>query len=139
MADEWKIHYKTQLPQIIDSLPRLLAAWVERQTLYTERLARQYAPVVSGNLVNSSQTSVWTTPTGAEGEVAFHAYYAAYVNFGSGRRGAASEVPARPPEVRYGSRPGTRARPYLSLAAAQAGEQLGQAARDLEDFLRAIR
>jgi hypothetical protein len=125
--------YRNDLPTLMDRLQSFLYQLVRRQTVQAERLARQYAPIVSGNLVNSSASEV-TRPSSSQfvGEVAFNAHYASYVNFGTGRAGAASDVPNRPPEVNYGPSRGRPAKPYLSLAITQSFQELVDAIAAIE-------
>lgn len=128
-----KINLNSNLTKIAQALPDLVAAVLERETYQTERLARQWAPVDTGLLRNSSTSSVIGRGTPhIIGEVTFHAYYAAYVNFGTGRLGSSSNVPDRPANVRYTSGfLGMRAMPYLSLAASKVNEELSNWAKEV--------
>jgi hypothetical protein len=125
----------SNLSKVADALPNLLAMVMERETLQTERLARQWAPVDTGMLRNSSTSSIQRgNPT--IGEVTFHAFYAAYVNFGTGSRGASSSVPDRPDNVRYTMGfGGMSAMPYLSLAANKVTKELTRWAKYVGDAI----
>lgn len=76
--------------------------------------ARQIVPVDTGELKASGVTSVTTTESTAVGHVAFTANHAAYVEYGTGHRGAAS--PGRGPYPYTMSWPGMPAQPYLRPA-----------------------
>lgn len=70
--------------------------------------------VVTGNLVGSIEASVIAT----EGEVGTAVLYAPYVEYGTGERGAESDVEGKPGDITYSSGwPGMSARPYLTPAA----------------------
>lgn len=127
-----KVELDSRLPDIMARLPGVIEKWVQRQVAKMEGRARAYAPVDTGLLRNSSKQYIRNKGSSVEGEVMFNAYYAAYVNFGTGQRGAASNVPERPSEVRYGSSVGRVAKPYLSLAAYEVAEELADAVRQLE-------
>lgn len=130
-----KVELESKLPTIMASLPDALRLLVQRQTLEMHRLARQMAPVDTGNLRNSGKDFITWGTAGGSGTVSFNAEYAAYVNFGTGQRGAASAVPERPAEVRYGQTVGMVARPYLSLAAVQSVAELQRLLTRLEGYL----
>jgi hypothetical protein len=132
------VKVNSNISLIAQALPDLVAAVLERQTYQTERSARSWAPVDTGFLRNSSTSSVVGRGTAlVVGEVTFHAYYAAYVNFGTGQLGGASKVPDRPSHIRYtlGWR-GMRAMPYLSLAAHKVNESLSAWAQEVGDRIR---
>lgn len=55
-------------------------------------------------------------PEKVSGEINADMEYANYVEFGTGLAGAASGFEGKPPDLTYGSKPGMRARPYLTPA-----------------------
>lgn len=79
--------------------------------------------VVSGNLIGSLESDV----DGFDGEVGTSVFYGRFVEFGTGRRGAASEFPGKPEHITYSEDwKGMAAKPYLipALEAARDGLEL---------------
>ncbi len=87
--------------------------------------AQAIVPVDTGTLRDSGSVVVQDTPKTVVGHVVFSAPYAAYVEYGTGRRGAESAGAGPYPYTL--SWPGMSARPYLRPAldtARQAGMEL---------------
>lgn len=79
--------------------------------------------VRTGNLIGSIETDV----DGFDGEVGTGVSYAPFVEFGTGRRGEASEFPGKPEHITYSEDwKGMAAKPYLipALEAARDGFEL---------------
>lgn len=79
--------------------------------------------VRTGNLIGSVEADV----NGFDGEVGTAVSYAAFVEYGTGRRGQASEFAGKPPYITYSSDwEGMAAKPYLipALEAARDGLEL---------------
>lgn len=77
-------------------------------------ISQGLVPVDTGELKESGGTSVEWTGTRVVGYVTYGAYYSAYVEFGTGRRGA--ESPGAGPGPYKASWPGMRAQPYCRPA-----------------------
>lgn len=131
------VKVNSNLTKIADALPSLFGAVIERQTMMLWRQAARLAPVgESGLLHNSGTYSVLASTSPVVGEVTFHAYYAAYVNFGTGSRGAASKVPDRPDNIRYTQGwVGMAAQPYLSIAYREVVDELRVWAKELGEMI----
>lgn len=86
--------------------------------LNIQRMSKEKCPVrkdpkakVGGRLRGS--ISVEFSNNGFAAKVGTNVYYAAFVEFGTGVRGASSSVLYLPDSWKYGSRPGQSAQPYL--------------------------
>jgi HK97 gp10 family phage protein len=77
-------------------------------------ISQGLVPVDTGELKASGGTSVQWVGTKVVGYVTYGAYYAAYVEFGTGRRGAASA--GRGPYPYKEDWPGMKAQPYVRPA-----------------------
>lgn len=111
-----------------DAMPTLrtaLRVWAKRQKGWHARtvksnveqafrLSQRLVPVRSGKLKRSGRTEY--SPEGLSGSVVYDAEHAAFVEFGTGRRGASSPHPALPEGYRHGRKPGMRAQPYIAPA-----------------------
>lgn len=86
---------------------------VEGGCALIEAPAKEYCPVDTGALQSSISTTVEDLDSGVRGSVGPHMDYAAFVEFGTGERGAASPGAGTGP---YGSRPGMPAQPYMRPA-----------------------
>jgi hypothetical protein len=87
---------------------------VEKATLDIEAAAKArlvaWPAVDTGALLNSGEAFV----DGYEGEVGFGSGHAVYVEFGTGARGAASDFPGKPDDIKYSPDwKGMAAQPYL--------------------------
>ena len=79
--------------------------------------AKMLAPVKTGTLRNSIRTKANETEDGVEAKVYTNLEYAPYVEWGTGERGAASNIGHRPDKVSYKAEwPGQAAQPYMSPA-----------------------
>lgn len=117
-----------KLPELQGELRRQASAAVRKAAHDIEAHAKDVVPVDTGNLKNSIQASM-------EGEltavVAVGAEYGVYVEFGTGARGAASNI-ERPEGIRYSSDwAGMPAQPYLTPAAEAVRPSFEAAMRDL--------
>lgn len=93
-------------------------------------LAQMFVPVDTGELRTSGHLEMSETPKGATAQVIFDAPHAAYVEFGTGVRGAASAgagVETLGMHITYSpSWPGMPAQPYLRPALDQARPAMQQ-------------
>lgn len=81
-----------------------------------QKNAKLLCPVDTGQLRNSIKTKSEATQDGAKAEVYTNVEYAAYVEFGTGIKGASSNID-RPEGVSYNSQwKGQKAQPYMSPA-----------------------
>ena len=85
-------------------------------------ISQGIVPVDTGALKASGQTSVEWVGTKVTGYVVYARYYAAYVEFGTGRRGA--ESPGAGPYEYKQSWPGMVAQPYLRPSLDQGRSQV---------------
>lgn len=112
---------RSVIPEVNAELERIAVEAVRFVVTGVEANAKTEAPIDTGNLANSQSHSLRLFPGGAEGVAASGAEYSAYVNYGTGARGAASNVPGRGSDVRYSAGwTGMAAQPYFSGAAEQA-------------------
>lgn len=79
-----------------------------------EAAAKEYCPVDTGALQNSIASEVHDTDNGVEGSVFAGVFYAPYVEFGTGIRGAESSGAGPGPYTE--SWPGMVAQPYMRPA-----------------------
>lgn len=94
-------------------VPKLMAG-AQSGALAVLDISQQFVPVDTGRLVSSATTYVEWTGHMVTGYVQYGAYYAAYVEFGTGLRGAAS--PGAGPYEYADYWPGMRAQPYMRPA-----------------------
>jgi len=81
-----------------------------------QKNAKLLCPTDTGQLKNSIKTSAEETEDGAIAKVYTNSDHAAYVEFGTGVRGASSHID-RPEGIHYNSRyMGQKAQPYMSPA-----------------------
>lgn len=89
---------------------------LERGAKKIQKNAKLLAPVDTGHLRNSIKTKSETTQDGAEAQVYTNLEYAPYVEFGTGQKGAESNID-RPEGVAYKADwKGMPAQPYLTPA-----------------------
>lgn len=129
--------WRSVIPDVIDELELAAYELVEFVVTGVESNARAGAPIgPTGNLANSQTSETQRIPGGADGVARSGAEYSAYVNYGTGARGAASNVPGRGEEIRYSAGwQGMAARPYMSEAAEIAREEWEKGWRALEGRL----
>lgn len=106
---------------------------VRETCLYIEGAAKSAAPIgPTGQLAGSIQSDVARYDQGWLGVVSDPVEYAAYVNYGTGSRGASSAVPERPEEIAYtGGWLGMEARPFMSQAGADGRARFEAAMKDI--------
>jgi HK97 gp10 family phage protein len=94
-------------------IPKMVAAMNESVALVQDE-AQAIVPVRTGELKASIETEVTWSGNAVEGEVSANAPHAAYVEFGTGQRGAASAGAGPYPYTE--SWPGMPAQPYMRPA-----------------------
>lgn len=116
---------RSVIPDVARELEEIAVDLVEWTLQGVESNAAAGAPIgPTSNLANSQRHDVRRVSGGAEGEAVSGAEYSAYVNYGTGSRGAGSNVPGRTPEIRYSAGwMGMAARPFFSEAAEVAREE----------------
>lgn len=128
---------RSVIPELADDLETISHEIVEFVLVGIESQASAAAPIgPTGVLANSQTHESRRIPGGAEGEATSGADYSAYVNFGTGERGASSNVPNRPEEISYTAGwKGMSARPYFSQAAISGEEEWNRAWGAIESRL----
>lgn len=113
---------RNDLPKIAGQVDERAQQLVRETVLFIEGASKSAAPIgETGALAGGIQSDIERTAEGWRGTVFDAVDYAAYVNYGTGSRGASSNVPDRPAEIAYtGSWLGMPARPFMSQAAADA-------------------
>lgn len=102
----------TPNPLALDLVRRGILAGVQEVTQAVESQARAYAPVRTGYLVSTIEsTAPEDNGSSVSATVAALAPYAVYVEYGTGMRGAATGGGEG-----YGSQPGMVAQPYMRPA-----------------------
>jgi len=116
---------------------------LERGAKKIQRNAKLLTPVDTGNLRNSIKTNSKTTVEGAEAQIFTNCEYGAYVEFGTGQRGASSHI--EKPEganISYNYRKmGQKAQPYLSpayLHAKNTGEVEQEVIKSIQQDIRKL-
>lgn len=94
-------------------MPKLIAGATVGANAVLE-ISQELVPVDTGELKASGSTRVEWVGTKVTGYITYGAYYAAYVEFGTGRRGAASAGAG--PYPYKASWPGMAAQPYMRPA-----------------------
>lgn len=84
---------------------------VTRAVFNVERKAKRLCPVDTGRLRSSIRAAV--DGTQLNGEVFTNVFYAPFLEFGTGQRGASSSHPPLPQGYVHGSVPGAGAQPFL--------------------------
>lgn len=130
--------FRTVIPKVADKIEDYVFELVDWVAVGIEGNAATDAPRgPTGKLANSVEKKPTTMQQGiVEGEVVASAEYAAYVNYGTGQKGAASDVPGRTEEVRYSAGwQGMAARPFFSSAVENGRIELERGMRKLEGEL----
>lgn len=129
--------FRSVIPQVIDELDDYAYRVCEFVLAGIESHAAAAAPIgPTGVLANSQDHETRRIPNGAEGEARSGAEYSAYVNYGTGARGASSNVPGRTEEISYSAGwPGMAARPFFSQAVVDGTAEWDKAWRALEAAL----
>lgn len=96
-----------------DRIRAAVRSAVEGGCALIEGPAKEYCPVDTGALQASITSTVEDLDSGVRGSVGPNMPYAAFVEFGTGERGAASPGAGAGP---YGARPGMPAIPYMRPA-----------------------
>lgn len=125
---------RSVIPQVATKLGDVAYEIVEFTLVGIEAKAAAGAPIGPTGLLAGSQThESRRTADGAEGEARSGAAYSAYVNFGTGGRGARSNVPGRTSEVTYTAGwIGMSARPFFSQAVEDGRDEWDRAWRGVE-------
>ena len=124
---------RSVIPEVAAELGQQAGDIVEFVIQGVESNARAAAPIRTGLLANANDSETSRFEGGAEGQAYNNVEYAAYVNFGTGARGAGSNVPNRPDEVRYTAGwTGMPAQPFMSEAAEIARDEWTRGWADLE-------
>lgn len=112
---------------------------LDRGAKKIQKNAKLLCPVDTGQLRSSIKTKSEETQDGAKAEVYTNVEYAAYVEFGTGIRGASSNID-RPEGVSYNSQwKGQKAQPYMSpayLHAKNSGEVEQEIIKKVEQEIR---
>jgi hypothetical protein len=95
------VELKSRIPEIVVSADRKGKENVSRTCLEIDASAKRnliaHNSVISGNLVGGMEAHV----EDFEGDVGTAVVYAPYVEYGTGRRGAASDFPGKPDDLTY--------------------------------------
>lgn len=114
---------------------------LERGAKKIQKNAKYLAPVKTGQLRNSIKTKSETTQEGAEAQVYTNAEHAPYVEFGTGQRGAESNID-RPEGLSYKANwKGMSAQPYLTpayLHAKNTGEVEQEVVKSIQQDIRKL-
>lgn len=113
----------SRIPEIIALSEERAATAVAKTVLDIEAGAKrrliEHGSVDTGNLLGSIEGH----SEGTSGEVSTGVEYAPYLEFGTGRRGEASEFPGKPADLTYSEDwAGMAARPYMIPSAEEARE-----------------
>lgn len=128
---------RSVIPDVIDELEKTAYEIVEWTLTGIESRAAAAAPIgPTGVLANSQAHETHRIRGGAEGTATSGAAYSAYVNYGTGARGASSDVPGRTPEIQYSSGwIGMSARPFFSQSVEDGRDEWDRVWRALEGRL----
>lgn len=128
---------RSVIPNVVQDLEDAAYEIVEWTLTGIEGNAAAAAPIgPTGVLANSQTHESSRFRGGAEGTASSGAAYSAYVNYGTGQRGAASDVPGRTDEIAYSAGwIGMPARPFFSQAVIDAEEDWNRAWMALEGRL----
>ena len=108
---------KNDFDMLAGKLDQQAGEIVKETCLFIEGQAKRDAPIDTGALANSIMQDVARYDQGWVGVVSATSDHAAFVNYGTGSRGASSSVPERPAEISYtNSWLGMVARPFMSQA-----------------------
>lgn len=114
---------------------------LERGAKKVQRNAKLLAPVDTGHLRNSIKTNSKTTEDGAESQVFTNCEYGAYPEFGTGQRGAASNID-RPEGISYNAEwKGMPAQPFMTpayLHAKDSGEVEQEVVKYIQQDIRKL-
>lgn len=114
---------------------------LEKGAKRIQKNAKLLAPVKTGHLRNSIKTKSEITEDGAEAQVYTNCEYAAYTEFGTGQRGAESNID-RPEGVSYKADwKGMPAQPYMTpafLHARNTGEVEKEVKKSVQEQIRKI-
>jgi hypothetical protein len=107
---------RSVIPDVVTELGDAAYDIVEWTLTGIESRAAADAPIgPTGVLAGSQSHESRRFAGGAEGVARSGAAYSAYVNYGTGQRGASSDVPGRTEEIRYSAGwMGVSARPFFS-------------------------
>lgn len=105
---------ESRIPEIVAGAERKARALVEKTTLDIEAAAKarliEHHSIDSSALLNSGEHDV----DGFFGEVGFGTDHSAFIEFGTGERGEASDFPGKPDDITYSPDwKGMAAKPYL--------------------------
>lgn len=119
---------RNDFPAIAARMPVIAYEAVEETVASIEQQYRGTVHIESGQLANSIGSEVQQTAEGAEGAVGATAEHAAYEEFGTGARGAASTFEGKPEGISYTAGwTGREAHPALTPAVIEAEPRLAQA------------
>ena len=137
MAGKFGSALRSVIPDVIEELDRAAFDIVEWTLTGIEGRAAAGAPIGPTGVLAGSQThESRRTAEGAEGVASSGAAYSAYVNYGTGQKGASSDVPGRTDEIRYSAGwMGMSARPFFSQAVEDGRSEWDTAWRALEGRL----
>lgn len=114
---------------------------LERGAKKIQKNAKYLVPTKTSNLKNSIKTKSETTQDGAEAQVFTNCEYAPYVEFGTGQRGAESNID-RPEGVSYKADwKGQSAQPFLTpayLHAKNTGEVEQEVVKSIQQDIRRL-
>ncbi len=105
----------SKLNQISENSNEILEKSMGKNIKLVQGEAKTLCPVDNGDLINSINTKVESTQTGVRGIVYTNSDHAAYVEFGTGKRGSASPSPPKSDtDISYNEDwTGMDAQPYL--------------------------
>lgn len=128
---------RSVIPDVIDDLEDAAYTIVEWTLAGIEGNAAAAAPIGPTGVLAGSQTHESSRFSGgAEGTASSGAAYSAYVNYGTGQRGASSDVPGRTNEIVYSAGwIGMSARPFFSQAVIDGEDDWNRAWQALEGRL----
>lgn len=137
MMAEYGSKLRSVIPDVVRDLDKAAYDIVEWTLTGIEGRAAADAPIGPTGILAGSQThDSRRIHDGAEGEARSGAAYSAYVNYGTGARGAASDVPGRTEEIRYSAGwVGMAARPFFSQSVEDGRVEWDRAWRALETRL----
>ena len=115
---------RRQVEKVVGDKEKEAAKLIRRYALLIVAEAKRLAPVDDGPL----RANIVEEVNGLTADVVARMLYAKFVEFGTGRRGAASGV-AKPSDYNYGPKPGMKAQPFLFPALE----------KYREDFIRELR
>lgn len=128
---------RSVIPDVVTELEDAAYDIVEWTLTGIESRAAADAPIgPTGVLAGSQSHESRRFSGGAEGVARSGAAYSAYVNYGTGQRGASSDVPGRTEEIRYSAGwMGMTARPFFSQSVEDGRDEWDRVWRALEGRL----